>query len=225
MLKKYTLGFAVLGILCATLIGCARAPKVAPDYPERALSIRRVGILAPDLYFYDVSMGGIREKRDDWSEQANKNVVEGLSQELKRRGFEVKVIGREGPARETAEELTSLFTAIFSSYRAHANPESQAVFPHKAAALDYSLGPLDDLLDAHHVDALFLVDGYGQMRTLLMAGGSSVWMALTDRNGKVLWLDHRMILAEILKPWDIRNPINAATIVTRILSSMPEAPR
>lgn len=220
MKRSYSLCTALL--MTVLLFGCL--PKsFPPDYAARASKIRTVGILAPDITVNDLHIGGVREKRDDWSGQANRNFVDTLTKKLSARGFELKLIARDGRQRETLEELSGLLSVIVYSYRMHAVGELAGwKFPHKADYLDYTVGPLDDLFDDLHVDALFLVNAYGEGDHPLMAGGYVASMALIDRSGTLMWLSRKTDTKRAFASWDIKRPEHVDDIVSSMMEKMPE---
>lgn len=224
MLKRYAM-LSVVTLFSLALFGFTDSPNVCRDYPEQVKKIHTIAILAPDIAFYDTSLGGIREKKDDWSEQVNRNFIAALSQGLASRGFEAKVIAREGRLKEPADEIDSLFSAIVYSYRMHVQTGAATMlFPHKTAALDYSMGPLDDLLEGTQADALMIADGSGQAHSIMVPGGSVIWLTLVDRTGRLLWLENYTRQANILSnSWDIRNPGSVTALVEDKLKSMMTA--
>jgi hypothetical protein len=65
------------------LIGCAAETyRMQPDLEQKANTIKNVVLLPPKVDVYELGAGDVREKMDDWSEQASKNVVTSLSNEL-----------------------------------------------------------------------------------------------------------------------------------------------
>lgn len=215
--------FAVV-FLSAALFGCAQPGKrIHAEYDRRVSGIRVVGIVVPEISYYDVSFGGTREKNDESSQQANENVVAAIKAELVQRGFEAREIAREGELKQSLDEIVGLFDTIAWSYRSHVLAASPGdVFPHKAAFFDYSVGPIDDVLDAHHVDALILVDGGGRGNSFFVTGGTVLLVALADRTGALLWFEPYAKPSGFIQR-DIRDPEKVRKIVEEIFKTMPEA--
>lgn len=215
--------FAAITLLSFILYGCAPLKSVHVDYTRRASTIRAIGILAPDITYYDVSIGGVREKNDKLSEQANRNLIDGITAALSSRGFEVKIIAREGDLKQSLDEIAGLFSLIAWSYQQHvlANNEKE-LFPHKAEAFDYSVGPLDEILDAVKVDALVLVDGIGQGNGLFVTGGTVILIALADRTGAFLWFEKYAGIRGRFA-YDIRDAGDVRKAVNKMFDTMPGA--
>jgi hypothetical protein len=229
MLKRYSTLCAV-AFAAFALFGCVTPKKnVIIDYGQRISKIKTIGIMVPDIDYYEQSMGGIREKNDADSEQANRNLVAALNRELAGRGFEVKLIARDGEFKQSMDEINGLFFAIASSYHRHADTENRTdgnreLFPNKVESFDYSVGPLDDVLDRNHVDALFLVDGVCVGNSLLMVGHTVVITALADRTGAFLWYDRYLGYGR--SPGrDVRDLDSVNKIVKRMIAKMPEVPK
>jgi hypothetical protein len=223
ILMNVSIRLASTILLSVILFGCVQPKMVRDDYDQRASKIRAIGILVPDLAYYDLTFGGTREKNDAWSEQANQNVVAAIKAVLTARGFEVKTIAREGERKQTLEEIAALFDAIAWSYHTHvlaAKPVD--VFPHKAASFDYSVGSTDEILDAYHVDALVLVEGRGEGNSAFLKGGTVVVFALVDRTGALLWFERYIRREGGFTKTDIRDPDSVRAIIETIFEKMPE---
>ena len=80
MLKSYPRLYATIVLAAMILAGCSTPAKniVRVDYAEQAKNIRTIGILAPDVDYYDVSLGGVREKNDEETDVVRANVTEAL---------------------------------------------------------------------------------------------------------------------------------------------------
>jgi len=219
--NKIFCGFFSVFLFLLILSGCA-PKKVHTDYTARASKIRSIGIIAPDIEFDDVHFGGVREKRDDWSDQANKNMIAALTGRLPARGFSVKVIPRDGEYRQTVEEIDGLFFSIVWCFRRYASAEGETQFPHKVDSFEYSIGSVSALLDAFHVDALIVLGGIGQERSLFTQGGSVVAMSFIDRTGDLLWLEYVIKRDQAFMSWDLRIRDQADSIITSMLEEMPE---
>jgi hypothetical protein len=223
MLKKISSGFGALIFLSFILFGCTPPKSVHVDYTQRASKIRAIGILAPDITYYDVSFGGVREKNDKSSEQANRNLLDAVKAELSSRGFEVKIVAREGEVKQSLDEISGLFSLIAWSYQKHVlAKKEEELFPHKAEAFDYSVGPLDEILDARKVDALVLVDGIGQGNGLFVTGGTVILIALADRTGALLWFEKYAGIRGNFA-YDIRDANDVQKAVNKMFEKMPEA--
>jgi hypothetical protein len=214
--------FAAIIFLSAILIGCAQPKMVHVDYDQRASHIRAIGVLAPNLAYYDLTWGGIREKNDTWSEQANQNVAAAIKDVLSAKGFEMKTIVREGERKQTLEEIADLFNTIAWSHRNHVVVARQIdIFSHKAASFDYSVGPIDEILDAYQVDALILAEGGGSGNSAFMRGGTVLLIALVDRTGALLWYERYARPEGGFPKKDVRDPDSVRAIIGEIFEKMP----
>ncbi len=221
--SNMTRRLAVAVLLIALLSGCIppQAKMVRDDYDRRAAPIRTIGVLVPDLSYYDVSFGGVREKNDGSSKQANENVVAAVKSLLAERGFAVAVIPRDGGQKESLEEVAGLFDEIAWSYRSTVQVAGANVFPHKAAHFDYSVGPVDDILDAYHVDALLLVEGAGSGNSIFVHGGTAILVTLVDRSGSLLWYMPYLHQQGGFTRKDIREPDDVREMMTTIFATLP----
>jgi len=170
---------------------------------------------------FDVSFGGVREKNDEASKQANENVVAAVKSVLAERGFAVTVIPREGKHKESLEEIAGLFDLIAWTYRGTVQTaRSMDVFTHKAASFDYSVGPVGDILDAYHVDALLLIEGSGAGNSLFVHGGTAILITLVDRSGALLWYKPYVQQQTGFTRRDIREPDDVREMMVTIFATM-----
>ncbi|HWP35841.1 MAG TPA: hypothetical protein VNM66_09610 [Thermodesulfobacteriota bacterium] len=218
---------------------CASAPppyRAHRDLPARLPGIVRVGLVAPDIRLHQVSAGGVRELRDDWNEAARREVTGALRERLQ--GALVELVPLE-PAPELTAELDDvrvLYRAVGGSIVQHTYLEP---FPHKRERFEYSVGPLEPLLERHRLDALLFVHGSGEFAT---AGRSAVGIlgavvlgaatgvvvvppsrasvltaALVDRSGTVLWFN----ATGGPHAGDPRTAAGARALVRRLLDGLP----
>ena len=154
---------AAVLLFFTVLSGCLQ-PAVAlvrDDYALRAAPVRSVGVLVPDLTYFDTSIGGVREKNDESSKQANDNMVAAAKSVLAERGFSVTVIPRDAVQKENLEEALrkkaffydksgeehyNLISALHKSLRG-SDPDGILIDP-----FDFDAYAFDDL---HHPVDLF----------------------------------------------------------------------
>jgi hypothetical protein len=221
---NFTSRIAFVILITFTLFGCATPKSVHVDYTKRVSTIKTIGILAPDITYYDVSLGGVREKNDKASEQANSNLVDALKAELSSRGFEVKLITRDGDLKQSLDEIAGLFSLIAVSYHKHVlSDENADIFPHKVESFDYSVGPLDNILDARKVDALILIDGMGRDSAMFVTGGMVILTALVDRTGELLWYEKYTGIKGHFVAYDIRDAKDVRKAINKMFQKLPEA--
>lgn len=226
MRKRYPTLCATVSLALTVLVGCTPPKKIVhADYADRAKKIQTIGLLAPDIDYFELSLGGVREKKDEETELVRTNITEALNAALASRGFKVRLIPREGEQKQDLDEILGLFTSIASSYHAHAAPQNRMnLFPHKAASFDYSVGPLDSVLALNHADALFLAKGFCEGNSLLTPGRTVIIMALADRTGVLLWYD-RYFLQGAQAERNIRHSENAEKVISKTFTRLPEVPK
>lgn len=199
--------FFVLSAFLAIFVGTAHAEQtsVASEPARRLLKVRTIGILDPTVDVFELSAGGIREKKDEWCAQGRSNITGEIVRELSKKGYTVKVIERTGDLRNSLEEISDLYQAIVYSYRVH-SLRGPNYFASKGERFDYSVGALDQILDVYGVDSLVLAFGIEESSTggrkalmavgaltgvIFRAGGTLLNVSLADRDGTIYWNEER----------------------------------
>jgi hypothetical protein len=178
-------------VALALLVGCAGSDKArkrtVADVPAAVRQIRTVGVLALDVRIYELPAIGTDDLRTDWSQEAAVVLVEAGAAELRRRGFEARVIG---PVEETAEELDEVrrllraVTATLIPTRQHgvAAPPSGPLPVRAPAARPQvpiqSVGDLSRLTAFYGVDAFALIAARGEVSSGLRAAGQAMLIPL-----------------------------------------------
>jgi hypothetical protein len=244
IVKMKKIGFVSV---CLLLAGCAMVPpyRAHPSLETRAKGIKTVAILPPRVDVFQIDAGGVREKIDEWSTQAKKNLEDAVRAELQRRiGFLITPHSQESLPEEVKsnlEETYSLFDAVNTAILLHTyfdNPNYR--FEEKIANFDYSLGKEVKGLAKEGVEILFLVSGTDHIwtggRQALQAvavilglgtgivvmpalgGGTAVNVALVDaRSGDILWYNVTQSGGGV----DLRDPKSAADLVKDLLENFP----
>ena len=71
------------------LAGCAaQNTGYGPHFSPIEKHIRKIAIISPDLYVYDVSGGGVPEFRTDWSKSAETSLSHALRLQLEKKDIE-----------------------------------------------------------------------------------------------------------------------------------------
>ena len=228
-------GMIVLVALAAVASGCAiPAYRIHPDFEPRMKNVRTVGLAAPDVKIYALTAGGVREQRNDWSEQGRKAITQAVVAYFKDEGVPVKVL----PLKETAPEmddLQALYRAVSDSVLDHTYSDTQR-FPDKVSRFEYSVGSTRSILDGSGAHALVIVRAFDEISTggrkalkvltsplsLLTgvtprSGYTALSIALVDASGAVLWYT----IDANEGGYDLRNPDSAASFVNRALSDFP----
>ncbi len=228
----------------ALLAGCATAPpRRHPAFDARVAAGLRIGVVTPDVELTAISAGGRAELDGAWSEQGRKAVADAVAEQLRTRGFEVRMLeappGPEQPLGEARLLYRAVHASIHQATRANA-------FPAKVARFEYSLGSVADIADAAGVQTLAFVFARGAYPTAgravamllgaaAVAGlgavgavtgpmiipvsrpvGNFVSVAIVDRSGDVLWFD-----VEPLHGYDLRNVDHAAEAVGSVMRDLP----
>lgn len=215
---------ALLGLLLVIMTaaaGCASVPsyKAHPELLQRKGGIRTIGLITPAVGMYEEQPRfGLNklEQHEEWSSAAVEAVAAAFSAEMAAQGYTVVTVAADDPELKEAAEL---FSAVEFSIQRHAwdvptdTMPPREPFPEKVKILDYSVGPLQAVLEKHNVDAVWVVRGFNLLPTtgavlkeglevmvgILAAAGGPVFLptalfrkielrtALVDRNGTVLY--------------------------------------
>jgi hypothetical protein len=103
LVKK--IGFVSVSLLLA---GCVVVPphRSHPSLEARAKGIKTVAILPPRVDVFQIDAGGVREKIDEWSTQAKKNIEDAVRAELQKRiGFFITPRSQESLPEEMNSNL------------------------------------------------------------------------------------------------------------------------
>ena len=240
--RKITLAVAV--IVFAT--GCAvRKPsfRAHPDLASRVREIRNVVFLPPRIEVFQVDAGGMAEKIDEWSDEANKNVTNIVKTELgTSAGFLLKTFSEETLDTKAGLELDqtlALLDAVNLSILRHVytSAEPAYYFPEKIYNFDYSVGKGISTVAAGS-DAVLIVSGVDHIstggrvalqvaavltgdvgRAITRDGGvTALNAALIDsRNGSILWYK----IAGSSGDHDLRDATSAAALLKELLRDFP----
>lgn len=206
-----------LHILIFSLLasGCAPQPfRVHPELHERVKNVGSIGIVPLDIKIYEVSNTGVVEFRDDWSAVASENVKNALLEEFRRRKQTLELLLIDGETAEEMEQVRTLYSTVNKSIRLHTyGPQ---LFPEKRVDFDYSLGPVEGILQNFGVDLLLLV--YGVDRVSKVDRRTWLSVALADSSGSILWYSVKGSRGV----HDLRDPQSSAALVKDLLSTFPE---
>lgn len=207
-------------LLLASAAGCIpQTWRVHPDARGFVPRARTVAVL-PAIRIFEVSAGGVREEHEEYTAQGSAVVVAALHKGLEARGLKVKAME---PGRDAdLVDLQRLYEAVGTSVLAFAYPP----YPndYKVEHFEYSVGPVDALLDRAGADALLVayardsISTTGHKLTSLLSGPSgaaSLSLGLIDRQGRLVWFDL----------WggynyDLRDPGDVQEIVSRLMENL-----
>jgi hypothetical protein len=168
----------------------------------------------PEIKVYQISAGGVPELMDQWSAQGKENVTKALLTRISGPRLKIMTLKTDSSTEQELKEISALFDAVSKSIITHtfSTDNNPNLFPGKLQNFDYSVGSLESIMNSSGGDALLIVQGVGQVatagkKTLNVLGsvtgvavgaltgivvlpkmeGSSLRMALVDRNGTILW--------------------------------------
>jgi hypothetical protein len=239
--KKFTL-FLLSFCLLWGVFGCASVPppitpyRAHPEFEMRTKNIKTLGLLSPDIKIYEFTAGGMRELRDDWCAVGKENVQRALIGCFREKPFEIKPIVVDKEMEEEMEDIYALYRAVVRSINFYTY--GQFKFPQKMKNFDYSVGPIDKVLQKHGADGLIFVYGFDEISTgarkalqttavivgaiagvyvVPRSGITVVNVALVDPSGAILWYNVKGSEGV----YDLRNRESATKFVRSVISDYP----
>lgn len=226
----------VLGLLFIAF-GCApKAYRAHPELEMRSKDINTPGLIFPDVKIYELTAGGVRELRDDWSIKGQENVLGAMTEYYKEKEAEIKPLTIDGEIKEEMEDIQALYRAVSSSIRLHTY--GPYVFPEKKKNFEYSIGPIDRILEHFGADALIFVYGIDEISTtgrkalqatsvivgaftgvviMPRSGITALSVALVEQPGTILWY----CIKSSQGGYDLRKPESTSSIVENVLRDFP----
>lgn len=233
-------------VLCVISIfaGCATAPNYRsnPQFSDQIKTAKRIVLIPLRTDVYQLTAGGVKEKMDEWTQQAKRNVMTAIQGELERKPmlsikpFDELLLSSEKKANLI--ETSALYDAVSSSILFHTYGQPPNLFAEKIKNFDYSLGPEVKQL-AGDVDAVLFFSCVDHIATagrkavqagsiILGAlvgvsitpnmGTTSISVALVDANsGFIMWYNAHSSGGD----HDLRNQINTTTLVKQLLKDLP----
>jgi hypothetical protein len=224
--------------------GCATVPNFRsnPQLSEKIKTTKRIVLIPLKTDVYQLTAGGVKEKMDEWTLQAKRNVMTAIHEELATKPllfikpFEELLLSSEKKANLI--ETSALYDAVSSSILFHTYGQPPNHFPDKIKNFDYSLGPeIKELVG--DVDAVLFVSCVDHIATagrkavqagsmILGAlvgvaitpnmGTTSISIALVDADsGFILWYNIHSSGGD----HDLRNPTNTTTLIKQLLKDLP----
>ena len=240
---------AVVAVVVLLTAGCVSTPdwyrkyqqpyRAHPELDRRAKVVRVVGLLPPDIKIYELTAGGVTELRDEWSAAGRAAVLQGLNEAFKERGIAIKPLVVDKDLQGSVDDVTVLYRAVSGSIIEHTYKEHP--FHTKLENFDYSVGPIDPLLQKYQADGIVIVYGVDQISTagrkalrgvglvlgavtgqaVVSSGATVLNIALVDRSGAVLWYK----IAVDRGGFDLRDPRSAKAFVQRLVADFPAVGR
>jgi len=220
--------------------GCASVTpyRAHPEFEMRTKNIKTSGFLSPDIKIYEFTVGGVRELRDDWCAKGRENVQGALIQCFQEKPLEIKPITIDKEMEEEMEDIYALYRAVSISINTHTYGDFK--FPEKMRNFDYSIGPIDKIMQKHSTDVLIFVYGFDEISTggrkalqaagivagaltgvvvLPRSGITVVSAAMVDPSGALLWYN----IKGSQGGYDLRDPQSATNFMRAVLSDYPGA--
>jgi len=232
---------ALATIITALLLlaGCATAPvsyKTLPDAEARLAKLKPV-VAPPAVNVYELSAGGVSEKRDDWTAQVTTHVTPLLASHSGYRPVPALTNEQKAAIDAELQEVVALLQVVTLNHMVHlmGPPELQS----QSRPLTHNLGRIDKILDTLGVDSLlvtFVRDEYstGGRKALMALGGlvgafTGVVIiprggitvnaaALVERDGTVIWFNYAG------SGGDMREPAGSDATVKMLLAGLPGRP-
>ena len=199
-------------------------------------------LLPPVAHVESLSAGGVHEEQEEWSKQAETNVITALQGQLKRRpGLQLEYLSPDSLPPETKANLAetqALFDAVNISILLHTYGPDPIRFPDKVDNFDYSLGKEVNQL-AGQADALLIVRAEDHISTegrkalqaanvilgalvgvvIVPAGGTTMAsVALVDaRSGSLLWYNW----VGSSGGYDLREAASTSSLIKDLLADFP----
>lgn len=237
-----SIGLVLLALLIAACAIPSSSSRASPNLDQKRSLIKAVVILPPTVHVETLSAGGVHEEQEEWSMQAEKNVMTAVEEQLKgRSGLHIEYLPKDSLSKEIESNLTetqALFDAVSTSVVIHTYGPEPARFPEKISNFDYSLGPEVNKL-AGPADALLVIRAEDHISTegrkslqvagmiigalagvvMVPVGGTTVASAaLVDaRSGSLLWYN----LTGSQGGYDLRDSNSANELVKRLLADFP----
>lgn len=233
-------GLAAIGLMLC-LSACTTTRQVSDSGFRAPEGNYKLLVLQPDISVGVITAGGAFEFREDWTEQAKRNVVKSLTAQQAKRGGQIKVAAtREDTGADPAlvADLVWLHTAVGQAVAMH--KFAPFPLPTKKDRFDWTLGSraVEFGVATNYEYALFLhaQDSFssggrvalqiagmlscGLGVCVMPAGGSqAAFASLVDlKTGQVVWFN---TLGSSVG--DIRTPEGADKMVSTLLDNMRPA--
>lgn len=230
----------MVAVLFSLNIGCV--PKqymVNPDFANLSKEINSPILAHPTVKIYELTAGGVRELKQEWCDIGFDNIVGAVLENLK--GVKCQIMGDEisPELEEKIEDVRALYAAVSYSIQLHAtSQQSPYAFPHKIENFDYTVGPIDDILQELGADGIILVYSSDEISTggrqALMAVGMIVGAAagtyagpraglttvnasIINRDGKIIWYSSKVTSGQ----HDLRKKESVDTLIQQLFLDFP----
>lgn len=229
---------AVLALLSLIFSGCATTQvtyKTLSDAPQRVAALKPQ--IAPlHVEVFELSAGGVSEKRDDWTQQVTTHISPVLADATGYRAVPTLSAEQKAACEAEMAEVVGMLQIITLNHLTHLM--GPAELQPQSRPLTYNVGRIDKLLDTLQADSLlvtFVRDEYstGGRKALmalgfLVGGATGVFIvprggitvnaaALVERDGTVVWFNYAG------SGGDMRTPEGAQATAKLLLAGLPGA--
>jgi hypothetical protein len=228
-----------LAVLCLLFIAFACAPKAYRAHPQlemRAKNVKHPGLVRPDIDICELTAGGVRELRDDWCEIGETCVLKAMVENLSGKEIKIKTLEVGKDIEKEVEDIQPLYRAVSLSIQLHTY--GPYLFPEKKKNFEYSIGPIDGILQKFGADALIFVYGIDEISTagrkalkaasvvvgaftgvvvMPRSGMTILSVALVEAPGTILWY----CIKSSQGGYDLRKPKSASDLVENVLRDFP----
>ncbi len=206
--------------------------RAHPELADRIAPVRVVGIARPEVKAFELTAGGNRVFRPDWSDQAADALAAAVAARLGARGFEPRPFTLAAGMEEEMRGVKLLYDAVASAVLQATYVEA---FPAKLARFEFTLGDLAPLLAPQGVDAVVFVDGVANISSpgrkalqvvaavlgpAYSVGLDHVLIAVVDRSGAVLWFGKGTS-----SDFDLRDARSAGSFLGPLVDDLPAVSR
>jgi hypothetical protein len=225
-MKKNLIAFI---LLFASSVAWSADTSIKKAHLDVSSMPKKILLIEPEIYVKELSVGGVAEKVDEWSVQANKNVRSALAYQISARRLFDKL---DLPESLSAEEVASLdeHVALYDVVGFNAFYYGRAEFDawkHKRTEFDYTLGSgLKVLGEKTGADAALFIVGEDYISSggrkaarvfaalfgvVIPASPTFLSAALVDlKTGDILWMNYGTALdsKDLRKPEDVNKMMN-----------------
>jgi hypothetical protein len=201
-------------------------------------NIKTIAMFQPDIKIFEISTGGVKELRQEWCDEGCVKVQNAFVTEFQRFGYDIKIFDPAEDKSAELREIMFLYDNVVTSVLRHTYGGPH-LFPTKQTNFDYTLGPIDKLLEPAGADALLLIRGVDEIssagRKTMQTFGILVGLAagvvvtpnmgetvvivgLVDRSGDLLWFNIRGGSGG----YNLRDPESVSKLVSQSLDRFQE---
>jgi hypothetical protein len=212
--------------------------RTPPDFAHRMKNIKTIAMFRPDIKIFEISTGGVKELRQEWCDEGCVKVQTAFVNEFQRFGYDLRILDLERDSSAEIREIMFLYDDVVTSVLRHTY-DGPHLFPTKQTDFDYTLGPIDNLLEPAGADALLLIRGVDEIssegRKAMQTFGVLVGLAagvvvaprmgqtlvivgLVDRSGDLLWFNIRGGSGG----YNLRDPESVSKLVSQSLERFQE---